>query len=56
MKDLSRSIGPELTEQMRSMVNTLSQNPGLSMRQAAEEGKQPAQQMQAKSSGMITRD
>ena len=56
MKDLSRSIGPELTEQMRSMVNTLSQNPGLSMRQAAEAGKQPAQQMQAKSSGMITRD
>lgn len=56
MKDLSRSIGPELTEQMRSMVNTISQNPGLSMRQAAEAGKQPAQQMQAKSSGMITRD
>ena len=56
MKDLSRSIGPELTEQMKSMVNTLSQNPGLSIRQAAEAGKQPAQQMQAKSSGMITRD
>ena len=56
MKDLSRSIGPELAEQMRNMVKTLSQNPGLSMRQAAEAGKQPAQQMQAKSSGVITRD
>ena len=56
MKDLRRELGPELSEQMKGMVMTLSQNPALSMQQAAGPGKQPAHQQQARGMGAVTRD
>ena len=56
MKDLRRELGPELSEQMKGMVMTLSQNPALSMQQAAGPGKQPSLQQQARGMGAVTRD
>ena len=56
MKDLTRTLGPELSVQMKGMLKTLSQNPALSMQQATGLGKQPALQQQTRSMGVITRD
>ena len=56
MKDLTRTLGPELSVQMKGMLKTLSQNPALSMQQATGLGKQPALQQQTRSTGVITRD
>ena len=56
MKDFSRSLGPELSGQMKDMMKTLSQNPALSMQQAAENGNRQAVQMEAVSADTVTRD
>ena len=56
MKDLTRTLGPELSVQMKGMLKTLSQNPALSMQQAAGPGKQPVLQPQARGMGAVTRD
>ena len=56
MKDLTRTLGPELSAQMKGMMTALSQNPALSMKQAAGLGKQLGLQHEARSMGAVTRD